>query len=211
MVEKKSNSLVVIIILGVVAIALSVVIWNMGSKLSEISEENRKLIKQVSELTSKAQDDNTCTLEKLNGAILSFPKQMDSSVVVDSQTEGKYKYNGYTIQSIRSSNDTAVEKTILIFDKNNKQVYEHKHVKVSLQDGGCEHEKDFETEPVISNGKLYFVAIINQCYDYDENSKFPYYEYISIDLNNSSIKENRLQLLKLMMEGEASDDLDCIR
>lgn len=211
--KKNKSSIFVIIILAIVTLLLSFFIWNLEKQVLKISDENRKLQEEISKKDVAGND--ACILENLNGEILNFPVSNDSDVI---KISNGYKYNNYSIEYYRSLDDYGAEYyQLTVKDKNGKTVYSNPAVKNSIDSASCTNNdgKSIDTTPVISNGKLHFVAISNKCYVYDTDelgneNKWPYYEYSSIDLTTSSIEVKSIQLLKLMMEGaDISDVVPC--
>ena len=210
MVEKKNNSLVAIIILGVVAVALSVVIWNMGSKLSQISNENRELMKQISNLNSKAEtkeDDVNNDNDEVKYIMNEFPKQNDNSVTGDkigaenltqkSAHKYTFKYGKYTIvyEIVDGGGD---ENIITIYDSNKKKVYYNDFVKTAIT------LEERVLNPAIVSGKLYFLDYKNgECYyDSDLEEKEPYLYYNYIDLTDDNIQVKNIKKLSALSEGK---------
>ncbi len=93
---------------------------------------------------------------------------------------------------------------VTIKNKNNEVLYSNEQVVLKVvgvectKDGSYIDKDIMNIEPIISNGKLYFVSLSNTCYLYKE-SNVPYYDYNYIDLNSSSLSTNVIKRMKLKL------------
>ena len=216
--EKKNNKVLIIllVVFGLIIVGLGVFIvydkfYNHEVKPTE--KENEKTHEETNENQSAQ---SKCILEDLNGEILNFPTENDSSVKVtkksfeetdeyDAYTLVTYNYNNYVIEFSNNDDSSGID-NIKITDKNNKVVYSNDYLKININgsvcnDGDYELGKKVNAVPTISNGKLYFVNLSTACFKYAEDDNWPYYSYNYIDLNGDTSKVVNIQNMKLMLDG----------
>jgi len=155
-----------------------------------------------------------CVYEDLKGEILNYPTNNDSNVIVehrkelyDQSKEPKYvtiyEYNNYIVTFTIDDNISYME------IKDSNMVIKYKNEKIILNINGtiCSNgiytdTRNYGVNPIISNGKLYFVGISDKCYLFKENEKKPYFEYSYIDLSND-VNQNsavKIQEMKLKID-----------
>ena len=156
-----------------------------------------------------------CVYQDVTGEILKYPSNNDSDVIVkhgkeyyDQEEEPKditiYEYNNYIITFIDKSDMS----TLTIRNSNNEVIYSNKKVRLNISgiicnNGNYSDTRSYGVNPIISNGKLYFVSLSDDCYIFRVNEKKPYFEYNYIDLNDSNINQYsavKIQEMKLKID-----------
>ena len=216
--ENKNNKGLIILIVVFSLIVLGLGGWMIYDKLygNDVKPSESENVKDNQNTNNEQNEQFNCVLEDLNGEILSFPTENDSSVKVtrksfeetdeyDAYTLVTYKYNNYVIEFSNNEDSSGID-YIKITDKNNKVVYSNDYVKIGIHGSMCVEDdyelgKSINAIPTISNGKLYFVNLSTTCFKYAEDDNWPYYSYNYIDLNTDASKVVNIQNLKLMMDG----------
>lgn len=155
---------------------------------------------------------NNCIYQDVTGEILNFPSNNDSDVIIkhgkeyyDKDVEPKdvtiYEYNKYIITFVTGVDISYLE----IKDSNNVRQYKNEKLVLNISGTICSNNnyvntKSYGVNPIISNGKLYFVSLSEECYLFKTNEKKPYFEYNYIDLNSNSINVKNIQEMRLKID-----------
>lgn len=207
--KSKKPVIVMIIILVVLIIALTVLKLYHKSSNNEQTPNNEQATHEETEIDEEEIKKVKCEFEDLNGSILDFPTQNDSSVKEskktingtessDTYTEVTYKHNDYTVIFSNHEESTGID-YVEIKNSDNQTVYLNENLKININGTICDGDenlpgKNITAFPIIKDGKLYFVSISNVCYGKGE---WPYYSYQYIDLNSDASKPIKIQYMKI--------------